>query len=47
MFFLLLIAFQNEITASLYWKGGTQARVKYIETQKITRFLESLFAKPL
>ena len=45
--FLLSIAFQNEITASLYWKGGTQARVKYIEIQKITRIFGESVCKAI
>jgi len=45
--FLLLIAFKNEITASLYWKSGTQARVKYIEIQKITRVLGDSVCKAI
>ena len=45
--FLLSIAFQNEVTASLYWKGGTQARVKYIEIQKITRIFGESVCKAI
>ena len=45
--FLLLIAFQNEITASLYWKSGTQARLKYTEIQKITRIFGESVCKAI
>ena len=44
---LLLIAFQNEITASLHWKSGTQARVKYIEIRRITRSLGESVCKAI
>ena len=41
---MLLPTFQNEITASLYWKSGTQARVKFIE---ITRILGESVCKAI
>ena len=46
-FFLLLIAFQNEITTSLYRKSRTQAMVKYTEIQKITRIFGESVCKAI
>ncbi|KAG0724746.1 hypothetical protein GWK47_039977 [Chionoecetes opilio] len=37
--FLLLLAFNKDIGASLYLKCGTQARTKYIEVQKVASVL--------